>query len=283
MFFFIKTAVANLLKDQPEYLGITPDWRYATLFEGGGSKFYFTSKFHHSEPGTIITFGNGQKGVVKMIHDIRGGYLSLEYDLAIGELVNPVSAKPVKTWWCKPPEFDTLDGGITVTGFGRNGWFTGTRGALWDDCSPEIFKGLHYLNPLIGKGFCGAPIFYQDYLLGINWGYFCSGDIGGLVTSVYKVQGEYPYFFPKFLQPPIEPTISIRAVNGQIEVVLKSPINYKYRIRNNEDVSFKGAWKITENENHFKGYEPCPGPWETILKWNPKGNKNMFFRAEIVP
>lgn len=286
LLFLVETVTANPTKGQPEYLGITLEetkWRYATLFEGGGGKFYFTSARYPTEQGMVLTFGNGEKGVVKNTHKIRGGFLALEYDLAIGELINPISAKPVKTWWNKPPDFDSLDGKITVTGFGPDGWFTGTQGVLLN-ASPECFDGLRDFNPIMGERFLGSPIFYQDYFLGINCGYFCSeGEEGGLTTMAYKVLEEFPHLFPKFLQPPIEPTVSTRLLNGRIEVILKSPIIDKYRISNNEEINFEDGWKTTENEAHFMGYDPCPGPWETILIWNPEVNTRMFFRAEIIP
>jgi hypothetical protein len=278
-------SVANAqVPGQPECLGLTlgqPAVRYATLFEPSG-RYYFTCTHWRPANGAILTFGNGEIGVVKTTHEIRGGYFGgLQYDLAIGELEAPVSAKPAGVWWSR--QHLEIDEQSVIKGFGPDGWFEGNELIVQEETGFETYDGLWFTSSgssLIRPGHSGAPVFYKGNLIGINWGYWNGYANGGLVSMISRVLEDYWELFPAFLQPPSEPSLRINRQGSLFWLTIRVPAGANMRIVASSDPCSL-PWQPADQASGFDGYVACtPNPWETVIKWNPVSSPRMFFRGE---
>lgn len=279
-------GVTAQVPGQPECLGLTLSqsyWQYATLFEPSG-RYYFTCTHWHPADGATLTFGNGETAVVKTTHDIRGGYYGgFQYDLAIGELETPVSAKPAGVRWSD--RFVTIDQNTTLNGFGLDGWFVGTDVSLVSGSPTEIHNGLWFTAPpnTIRPGYSGSPIFYKGDLVGINWGAWSrdDGQSGGVVTMISMVLSQFWELFPSFLHPPIVPSLAIAKVGDVIRLTLRTPVGMdNMQVLASPDPA-RIPWYPADRLHGFAGYVPATqGPWETVLKWDTRSAPRMFFRGD---
>ncbi len=276
------------LKDQPDCLGITFNskygWSYATLFEGGGSKYYFTCEHWHPRDGETLTFGNGAKGVVKTTYFIRGGAGVNQFDITVGELVTPVNVTPIPVWWKRPTDAGFVQGQISITGFGaldetHFGSFTGSEGLIYDNYPIEFYRSLFFKTQtvnLIGPGYSGAPIFYQNKLLGINSGAWINsnGDYGGGVVNLVSMEyQEFFPLFPKFLQP----QLTINQVGGEAHVVLDDPFGV-FKVVSSPSLSEQAVWIPVETNSEYLGSTSVGKV--TTFRLN-KTSGSMFFKAGI--
>lgn len=278
---------------QPECVGLTLDgsWTYATLIDLPGSEndglYYFTCSHWHPQAGQILTFGNGDTAEVESTNVLRGGYFNnQQYDLAIGKLKTRVTAKPAAVWWSR--QFSDIRSDMTLRGYGIDGWFTGYDCFTISESPSEINQSILFTAPagVIRPGYSGSPIFLMDgtelKLLGINWGQWSSvGDpvSRGIATMIGPVLKEYPELFPQFLRPPTTPSLTIGMSDGMILLTLKSG-NPAMQITMNEDPS-QYEWYPADRCISSRGYLQCPsGPWETVLKWDPRIAPRALFRGD---
>lgn len=295
LFVLLQIALQAQIPTQPTWLGMTqpgnPNTKYATLFEEGGGRYFFTATHWQPAPNETIIFGNGRKGVVKQIHNIRGGWNQNQYDISIGEFKNPVKAKRIKVWWVKPPNW--IQNEIIIKGFAYEGEYVGERGANGAYPPIEMYdESLAFMTATTGiikRGYSGSPVLFQNTItgeytcVGLNCGYH--GDpfntSGGWVHLVHIIYQKFFHLFPQFLQPPTTPTmIQTLTGDGRMKVSFKGNPNYRMECSLNLQ---QGTWFPVEENSAFCGYEPQPGPGEQIFWYDLASAPSMFFRGALSP
>jgi hypothetical protein len=309
IFFILTVGPHAQVPNQPEYVGLVTTWNpdgseeywetYATLFDQptGENKYFFSCEHAHPNPGQTLTFGNGQKGIVKKLHPIRRGihdetgaelpFGQWEYDLIIGELEQPVQCTPIRVWFEHPQSF--VDNQAVVTGWARDGGYVAVNCHMAENNPVEWMNGI-VVYPLAGTvkaGYSGSPVYYEDKLIGIEYavaGETAEGQFGIVyVVSIAKVFNEFQSLFPSFLHRPSKARLEIVSSDEQqVCIKLFQPQGANYEVwykRNLLLPTEKNPWKKVEDSSSCVFVQEGSLPWIVEYYWDTSSYQKCFFQG----